>query len=77
MSRLPEPPPGKRPSATVEAAFGIGLILLAIAIEVYADPSLGFGPRLAAALVGGLGMEAVIAAIRGRRSLLSRIGPLP
>lgn len=32
---------------------------------------------LAALVVGGLGVDAIYSAIRGRRSLISRIGPLP
>jgi len=32
---------------------------------------------LAAVAVGGLGIDAIFSAIRGRRSLMSRIGPLP
>jgi hypothetical protein len=77
MSRPPDPSAPKSPSPRVESAFGIGFILVAIAIVVYADPGTGVGPWQAAGAVGGLGLEAVIAAARGRRSLLSRIGPLP
>lgn len=77
MSPSPETPPPKGPSTRVETAFGLGLVAVAIAIVVYADPGVGLGAWVAAALVGGLGLEAVIAAARGRRSLLSRIGPLP
>ena len=77
MSRLPDPSAPKGPSPRVESAFGIGCLLVAVAIVAYADPAMGGGPWRAAAAVGGLGLEAVIAAARGRRSLLSRIGPLP
>jgi hypothetical protein len=77
MTRTPDRPPPNGPSPRVESAFGIGFILVAIAIVVYADPGMGAGPWLVAAVIGGLGLDAVLAAARGRRSLLSRIGPLP
>jgi hypothetical protein len=78
MTRSPESPPPKTPaSPRVDAAFGAGFILVAIAIVVYADPGMGVGPWLAGMAVGGLGLDALIAGARGRRSLLSRIGPLP
>jgi hypothetical protein len=32
---------------------------------------------LVAVAVGGLGIDAIYSAMRGRRSLISRIGPLP
>jgi len=38
---------------------------------------LSVGPVLAAVVIGGLGIEALLSAARNRRCLLSRIGPLP
>lgn len=37
----------------------------------------GWATLLAAAIVGLLGAEALLCAVRNRRCLLSRIGPLP
>jgi hypothetical protein len=60
----------------VTAAAGILLIGCAVAIVVAsADYSLGI--LAAAAVIGGLGIDALASAARNRRSLLSRIGPLP
>lgn len=77
MTRSPDRPPARGPSPRVDVAFGALLILVAIAIVVTADPLWNAGAMVAAALVGGLGLEALIAARLGRPSLLSRIGPLP
>ena len=55
-------------------AFGVFFLSMAAVIFFYADGGLVY---LAAILVGGLGAEVLYSAIRGRRSLLSRIGPLP
>jgi ABC-type thiamin/hydroxymethylpyrimidine transport system permease subunit len=58
----------------VEIAFGVFFISLSAAIFFYSDNGMAY---LAALFVGGLGAEVIFSAIRGRRSLLSRIGPLP
>jgi hypothetical protein len=56
---------------------GMGLLFTAlgawIAFEIAAD----WPGYLAAGAVGGLGIDAIYSAVRGRRSLMSRIGPLP
>lgn len=77
MTREPQGQPPREPSSRVEAAVGVLLILAAIAIVVVADPGTGVGALVAALVLAGLGLDAVHAAARGRRSLLSRIGPLP
>lgn len=59
----------------ITAALGCLFVGLAIAIALVAD---GRWPAfLAAVAVGALGVDAIHGAIRGRRCLLSRIGPLP
>ena len=58
----------------VEMAFGVFFLSMSAVIFFSADDGLAY---LAAILVGGLGAEVLYSAIRGRRSLLSRIGPLP
>lgn len=59
----------------VTAAFGLFFTAIAVAILVVSERSLG--PVVAAAAVGGLGIDALVSAYRNKRSLLSRIGPLP
>jgi hypothetical protein len=49
--------------------------VIALAVVVVSDRS--FGPLLAAAVIGILGIDAIASAFRNRPSLLSRIGPLP
>jgi hypothetical protein len=59
----------------VTAGFGALLVAAAVAIAVVADP--GWPAYLAAAVIGGLGADAIYSAARRRRALISRIGPLP
>ncbi len=56
--------------------FGFVFCGIALAIVLLAQP-LSTGPVIAAVVLGGLGLDAVVSAVRGTRSLLSRIGPLP
>lgn len=56
-------------------AFGLLFAVIALAVVVVSDRS--FGPPLAAAVIGILGIDAIASAFRNRPSLLSRIGPLP
>lgn len=60
-------------------ATGIGALFIAIAIYILlsSSDSPGWGALFAGAVIGGLGLEAVVSAARNRRCLLSRIGPLP
>ena len=61
------------------AAFVIGVFFVgvAVAILVTSRNDLSVGAVLAAVVIGGLGIEALLSAVRNRRCLLSRIGPLP
>ncbi len=56
--------------------FGLVFCGIALAIVLLAQP-LSTGPVIAAVVLGGLGLDAVVSAVRGTQSLLSRIGPLP
>jgi hypothetical protein len=61
------------------AAALIGALFVGIAVSILVSfmRDLSVGPALAAVVTGGLGVEALYSAVRGRRCLLSRIGPLP
>ncbi len=59
----------------VTAALGLLFTAIAVAIVVASDRT--FGPILAAAGIGTLGVDAMTSAFRNKPSLLSRIGPLP
>jgi len=77
MSDDPDPATGgtrERVAAFVIGAFFVGV---AVAILVTSRSDLSVGPVLAAVVIGGLGIEALLSAARNRRCLLSRIGPLP
>jgi len=58
-------------------AIGLLFVGVAVAIVRLADPASPVGSLLAALVIGGLGVDALFSAARGRRSLLSRLGPLP
>jgi len=63
-------------SRLVTALIGVVFLGAAIAVAVRfgSDPDLG--ALFAVLILGGLGMDALVAVVRKRRSLLSRIGPL-
>ena len=61
----------------VTGLFGLVFVALAILVVVSADRPLSPGTLVAALALGALGIEACVAAVRGGRSLLERIGPLP
>ena len=66
---------GSRNYRVVTAVFGLFFVVLAVAIVVVSDRTVG--PLLAAAVVSVLGIDAIVSALRNKPSLLSRIGPLP
>jgi uncharacterized membrane protein YczE len=57
--------------------MGALFVALAIAIVAVVERPMGLGALIAALVIGLLGIDALINAVRNRRSLLSRIGPLP
>lgn len=54
-----------------------GLLFFGIALAIVFVTERTAGPLVAAGVLGVLGLDAVVASVRGKRSLLSRIGPLP
>ncbi len=78
MDSTRKPGAGRRSERYVGAACGVLFIAVAVVIFFIApDAPHPFWARIAALVIGALGLEAVIAALRNRRSLASRIGPLP
>lgn len=65
------------PNPIVDAAFGVFFIALAIVIVIATWETGGVAALVVALIVGLLGVEALFSAARGKRSLISRIGPLP
>ena len=64
-------------SRIVTGCMGALFVALAIAIIVVVDRPMGPGVLVAASIIASLGIDALLSAVRGKRSLLSRIGPLP
>jgi len=59
------------------AAALVGLLFLGIAGYLALQPDNGVGTWIAVVIIGALGADSLIAALRARTSLLMRIGPLP
>ena len=57
--------------------IGIGVFFATLGVLIALTAENGALSYLAAVSVGGLGVEAIYSAIKNRRSLISRIGPLP
>lgn len=74
---LGEDKPRSRARRIVTAVFGAFFVALAIAIGVSGDGPTSLGVVVAALGVGLLGVDACVAAVRDRPSLMERIGPLP
>jgi hypothetical protein len=57
----------------------MGMLFVGVAVYVAVSADDPAEPLLMAAvlLIGGLGLDAVVAALRNKESLLARIGPLP
>lgn len=61
----------------VNVAFGLLFIGVAAAVVYYAADAYPVGAGAVALVTGSLGIDALVSAARNRRSLASRIGPLP
>ena len=53
------------------------MFFVGLALAILISPEISFGVVIAVIVVGGLGMDAIVSAFRGKTSLLARIGPLP
>lgn len=69
--------PQRNSERWIAGAVGILFIGIAAAIVHTSAGDYTFGVIATALAVGGLGVDSLIGAVRNRRSLLSRIGPLP
>jgi hypothetical protein len=56
---------------------GMGLLLTVLGAWIAFAIAEAWPAYLAAVAVAGLGIDAIYSAVRGRRSLISRIGPMP
>lgn len=68
------PSRGERIGSAVVGALFLGVAFL---IVVLAAPFASIWEPVAALALGALGADGIASAVRGRRSLLSRIGPWP
>lgn len=59
------------------ALVGTLFVGVALAIALHAGHEAGWAAYLVAGIVGALGADAPLCALRHRRCLLSRLGPLP
>jgi hypothetical protein len=77
MSDKPDPTNSTKARRIVGALFGIFFVVIALVILFTSNASNRVGAIAAAVVIGGLGLDLVASSIRGKRSLLARIGPLP
>lgn len=68
---------GTRSTAYRAFTAVLGIIFVGIAIVILAISERTFGPLAAAVVIGALGVDAIVSALRNRESWLARIGPLP
>lgn len=61
----------------ITGAFGVLLVVVAAVTVALAEPEAPWGARAVALALGLLGLDAIIASVRGTSALVSRIGPLP
>ena len=62
---------------TIPVAFGIFFVALAFLVLLVAWETAPLGACIASLALAALGVDVVFSAYRNKRSLLSRIGPLP
>ena len=55
----------------------LGVVFVGVAIVILVISERTFGPFTAALVVGALGVNAIVSALRNRECWLARIGPLP
>lgn len=72
-----DPATSTRSRRLVSGLFGAFFVALALLVVGTSDASTRAPAIAAAVVIGGLGMDLIVSAMRGKRSLLSRIGPLP
>jgi hypothetical protein len=72
-----DPTTSTRSRRLVAVLFGAFFVALAVLIVVTSEASTRVPAIAVAVVVGGLGLDLIISTIRRKRSLLSRIGPLP
>ncbi len=77
MRDTSDPAVSTRTHRWIGTLFGIFFIALAVLIIATSEPSTRVGAIAAAIVIAGLGLDLIASVLRGKRSLLSRIGPLP
>lgn len=78
MSEPHNEPNRESPAARIGSAV-IGVLFIAAAMLILLETSPFTSPwqPIAALVIGALGLDGVVSALRGKRSILSRIDPLP
>jgi hypothetical protein len=61
---------------TITGAFGVMLVVLAVATVVAVEPEPRWRAAALALVLGILGLDAIVASVRGTTAIVSRIGPL-
>ena len=77
MPDTPDPMSSTRIRRLISALFGIFFVALAVLIIAASEAATRIGAIVAAMVIGGLGVDLILAVLRRKKSLLARIGPLP
>lgn len=78
----PDPAKPVRPAGTSSTTYRVftallGTVFVGMAVVILVISERSFGPLVATLVIGALGIDAIVSAIRNRLSWLARIGPLP
>lgn len=76
---MPNAPDRQGTRSTTYRLFtaALGVVFVGTAAVILAISEHTFGPVIAAVVIGALGIDAIISALRNRESWLARIGPMP
>jgi uncharacterized membrane protein YqjE len=61
----------------ITGGFGALLVVLAVLTVILVEPALRWRAVAVALVLAFLGVDAIVASVRGRTAIVSRIGPLP
>ena len=77
MPDIPDPMTSTKTRRLIGILFGVFFVVLAVLIIATSDPHTRVAAIAVSIVIGGLGLDLIFSILRRKRSLLSRIGPLP
>ena len=77
MPDVPDPVTSTKTRRLIGILFGVFFVALAVLIIALSEPTNRVAAIAVAIVLGGVGLDLIVSALRRKRSLLSHIGPLP